>query len=68
MRVSRFVLALKAHSAEVSLEDLDKLTTKATLLADEYAKMGWEWHPARMVRALRRTLQYGGSGAAEIVA
>ena len=29
----------------------EKLTTKATLLAEEFAK--GDWHPTRMVRALR---------------
>ena len=33
--------------------ELEKLTTKATLLAEEFAKIGGDWHPTRMVRALR---------------
>ena len=37
----------------VGQPELEKLTTKATLLAEEFAKIGGDWHPTRMVRALR---------------
>ena len=33
--------------------ELDKLTTKATLLSEEFGKLGVDWHPTRIVRALR---------------
>ena len=52
-RVSRIVLALKAHGVTVSSRDLDALSTKATLLADEFSKIGGDWHPTKMVRRLR---------------
>ena len=44
-RVSRIVLALKAHGVTVNSRDLDALSTKATLLADEFSKIGGDWHP-----------------------
>ena len=37
----------------VGQPELEKLTTKATLLAEEFAKIGGDWHPTRLVRALR---------------
>ena len=37
----------------VGQPELEKLTTKATLLDEEFAKIGGDWHPTRMVRALR---------------
>ncbi|CAE7528445.1 unnamed protein product [Symbiodinium sp. KB8] len=40
---------------QVFLGDLEKLTSKATILSEEYAKVGGEWPPARMVRVLRWT-------------
>ena len=52
-RVSRIILALKAHGVTVSSRDLDALSTKATLLADEFSKIGGDWHPTKMVRRLR---------------
>ena len=36
----------------VGQPELEKLTTKATLLAEEFAKIGGDWHPTWMVRAL----------------
>ena len=37
----------------VGQPELEKLTTKATLLAEEFGKLGGDWHPTCMVRALR---------------
>ena len=50
---ARVVLALRAYGVNVGQPELEKLTTKATLLAEEFAKIGGDWHPTRMVRALR---------------
>ena len=47
MRVSRIVLALHAHGVVMDSRDLDTLSTKATLLADEFAQIGGE---TKMVR------------------
>ena len=47
------VLALRAYGVNVGQPELEKLTTKATLLAEEFGKLGGDWHPTRMVRALR---------------
>ena len=52
-RLARVVLALRAYGVNVGQPELEKLTTKATLLAEEFAKIGGDWHPTRMVRALR---------------
>ena len=43
----------RAYGVNVGQPELEKLTTKATLLAEEFAKIGGDWHPTRMVRALR---------------
>ena len=37
----------------VGQPELEKLTMKATLLAEEFRKIGGDWRPTRMVRALR---------------
>ena len=50
-RLGRVVLALRAYGVNVGQPELEKLTTKATLLAEEFAKIGGDWHPTRMVRA-----------------
>ena len=52
-RLARVVLALRAYGVNVGQPELEKLTTKATLLAEEFGKIGGDWHPTRMVRALR---------------
>ena len=52
-RISRIVLALRAHGVAVSSVELDRLTTKASLLAEEFGQVGGDWHPTRMVRSLR---------------
>ena len=52
-RISRIVLALRAHGVAVSSVQLDTLTTKASLLAEEFGQVGGDWHPTRMVRRLR---------------
>ena len=52
-RLARVVLALRAYGVNVGQPELEKLTTKATLLAEEFAKIAGNWHPTRMVRALR---------------
>ena len=52
-RLARVVLALRAYGVNVGQPELEKLTTKATLLAEEFAKIGGDWHPTRMVHALR---------------
>ena len=49
-RLARVVLALRAYGVNVGQPELEKLTTKATLLAEEFAKIGGDWHPTRMVR------------------
>ena len=52
-RISRIVLALRAHGVAISSAELDGLATKATLLAEEFGQVGGDWHPTRMVRRLR---------------
>ena len=53
-RIARIVLALRAHGVAVSSAELDMLTTKASLLAEEFGQVGGDWHPTiRMVRRLR---------------
>ena len=52
-RISRIVLALRAHGVVVSSVELGRLTTKASLLAEEFGQVGGDWHPTRMVRRLR---------------
>ena len=65
MRLARVVLALRAYGVNVGQPELEKLTTKATFLAEEFAKIGGDW---QMVRALRArfsaaTLRTGNRGA-----
>ena len=52
-RISRIVLALRAHGVVISSAELDGLATKASLLAEEFGQVGGDWHPTRMVRRLR---------------
>ena len=52
-RISRIVLALRAHGVAISSPELDGLATKASLLAEEFGQVGGDWHPTRMVRRLR---------------
>ena len=52
-RISRVVLALRAHGIVVDVGALDVLSTKATILADEFGQVGGDWHPTKMVRRLR---------------
>ena len=52
-RISRIVLALRTHGVAVSSVELDRLTTKASLHAEEFGQVGGDWHPTRMVRRLR---------------
>ena len=52
-RISRIVLALRAHGVAISSAELDGLATKASLLAEEFGQVGGDWHPTRMVRRLR---------------
>ena len=60
-RLARVVLALRAYGVNVGQPELEKLTTKATLLAEEFAKIGGDWHPTRMVRALRARFSAAGA-------
>ena len=52
-RISRIVLALRAHGVALSSAELDGLATKASLLAEEFGQVGGDWHPTKMVRRLR---------------
>ena len=52
-RIARIVLALRAHGVAISSGELDMLTTKASLLAEEFGQVGGDWHPTRMVRRVR---------------
>ena len=52
-RISRIVLALRAHGVTISSAELDGLATKASLLSEEFGQVGGDWHPTRMVRRLR---------------
>ena len=52
-RISRIVLALRAHGVAISSAELDGLATKASILAEEFGQVGGDWHPTRMVRRLR---------------
>ena len=52
-RISRIVLALRAHGVAISSAELDGLATKASLLAEEFGQVGGDWHPTKMVRRLR---------------
>ena len=52
-RISRIVLALRAHGVAISSAELDGLATKASLLAEEFGQVGGDWRPTRMVRRLR---------------
>ena len=52
-RISRIVLALRAHGVAIASAELDGLATKASLLAEEFGQVGGDWHPTRMVRRLR---------------
>ena len=48
-RLARVVLALRAYGVNVGQPELEKLTMKA----EEFAKIGGDWRPTRMVRTLR---------------
>ena len=63
------VLALRAYGVNVGQPELEKLTTKATLLAEEFGKLGRDWHPTWMVRAPRARFSAGAlrTGAEEPV-
>ncbi|CAE6941329.1 pol [Symbiodinium sp. CCMP2592] len=50
-RTARVVLALRAHGITVSESELGMLTLLAEDL--EFAQVGGDWHPTRMVRRLR---------------
>ena len=52
-RISRIVLALRAHGVAISSAELDGLAAKASLLAEEFGQVGGDWHPTKMVRRLR---------------
>ena len=52
-RLSRIVLALRAHGVAISSAELDGLAAKASLLAEEFGQVGGDWHPTKMVRRLR---------------
>ena len=52
-RISRILLALRAHGVAISSAELDGLATKASLLAEEFGQVSGDWHPTRMVRRLR---------------
>ena len=52
-RLSRIVLALRAHGVAISSAELDGLAAKASLLAEEFGQVGSDWHPTKMVRRLR---------------
>ena len=39
-RIARIVLALRAHGVAISSGELDMLTTKASLLAEEFGQVG----------------------------
>ena len=42
-RIARIVLALRAHGVAISSGELDMLTTKASLLAEEFGRVGGGW-------------------------
>ena len=52
-RISRIVLALRAHGVAISSAELDGLAAKASLLAEEFGQVGGDWHPTKMVRPKR---------------
>ena len=47
------MLALEAHGVQVTSEELDALSTKASILAEEVSHVGGEFHHTQMVRHLR---------------
>ena len=53
--IGRLVLALKAHKISVAASDLDleKISLKATILSEVYGRIGGDWDPKKLVRALR---------------
>ncbi|CAE6973320.1 pol [Symbiodinium sp. CCMP2592] len=51
--MNRMARIAEAHGVSVTAGELAMLTTKATLLAEEFAQVGGDWHPTRMVRRLR---------------
>ena len=62
-RLARVVLALRAYGVNVGQPELEKLTTKATLLAEEFAKIGGDWHPTRIGPDSGRGAENGNRGA-----
>ena len=52
-RIGRLVLALKAHKIAVAASDLEKISLKATILSEVYGRIGGDWDPKKLVRALR---------------
>ena len=52
-RIGRLVLALKAHRISVAASDLEKISLKATILSEVYGRIGGDWDPKKLVRALR---------------
>ena len=52
-RIGRLVLDLKAHKISVAASDLEKISLKATILSEVYGKIGGDWDPKKLVRALR---------------
>ena len=51
--IGRLVLALKAHKITVAASDLEKISRKATILSEVYGRIGGDWDPKKLVRALR---------------
>ena len=52
-RIGRLVLALKAHKISVAASDLEKISLKATILSEVYGRIGGDWDPKKLARALR---------------
>ena len=46
-------LALKAQKICVAASDLEKISLKATILSEVYGRIGGDWDPKKLVRALR---------------
>ena len=52
-RIRPLVLALKAHKISVAATDLEKISLKATILSEVYGRIGGDWDPKKLARALR---------------
>ena len=50
------VLVPKAHKVSVAVSDLEKMSLNATILSEVYGRIGGDWDPKKLVRALRLRL------------